>query len=209
VAGIGTAHWLVVGLGNPGPDYAGTRHNVGFSVVERLADEARGEFQPGPGRSRVARVRLTGVPVVLAEPLAFMNASGDPVAACLASLGLPVERLLVVHDDLDLTLGRIKVVAEAGTGGHRGVAGIQAVLGTSGFPRIRVGIGRPGETEDAALRVLSAFTEAEAPVAAEALGRAAAAARSVVADGPAAAMNRFNTRAARAPEPPGDVPERR
>jgi PTH1 family peptidyl-tRNA hydrolase len=209
VAGIGTAHWLVVGLGNPGPDYVGTRHNVGFAVVERLADEARGAFQSGPGRSRIARVRVTGVPVVLAEPLAFMNASGEPVAACLTALRLPAERLLVVHDDLDLPLGRIKVVAEAGAGGHRGVADIQAVLATSVFPRIRVGIGRPGEREDAALRVLSAFTEAEAPVAAEALGRAVAAARSVVVEGPAAAMNRFNTRAARAQEPPGDVPERR
>jgi PTH1 family peptidyl-tRNA hydrolase len=209
VAGIGTAHWLVAGLGNPGPEYGGTRHNVGFAVVERLAEEARGAFQPGPGRSRVARVRLTGVPAVLVEPLGFMNASGQPVAACLALLGLPADRLLVVHDDLDLALGRIKVVAEAGAGGHRGVADIQAVLGTSLFPRLRVGIGRPGELEDAAERVLSAFTEAEVPVVTEAVTRAAAAARCVVVEGPAAAMNRFNVRAARAQAGPGDVPERR
>jgi PTH1 family peptidyl-tRNA hydrolase len=138
-----------------------------------------------------------------------MNLSGEPVGACLAALGLPPERLLVVHDDLDLPLGRLKVVAEAGAAGHRGVVSIQAVLGTAAFPRVRVGIGRPGETQDAAEHVLSAFTEAEAPVVAEAVARAADAVRSVVLQGPAAAMNRFNTRAARSLDRSGESPERR
>jgi PTH1 family peptidyl-tRNA hydrolase len=209
VAAIPAAHWLVAGLGNPGPEYAGTRHNVGFSVVERLAEESRAAFRAGPGRARVAPVRLAGTPVLLLEPLAFMNLSGEPVVACLSALRLPAERLLVVHDDLDLPLGRVKVVAEAGAAGHRGVASIQAILGTTAFPRIRIGIGRPEESEDAADRVLSPFTEAEGPIVAEALGRAAAAVRSLIAEGAATAMNRFNTRAAPDAGRSGDAPERR
>jgi len=195
-----TAHWLVAGLGNPGPEYAGTRHNVGFAVVERLAVAGRAAFRPGRGLSRVAPVRLGGVPVLLVEPQAYMNLSGEPVAACLTALGLPPARLLVVHDDLDLPLGRLKVVAEAGPGGHRGVTSIQARLGTAAFPRVRVGIGRPGEAQDAAEHVLSSFTDAEAPLLDTVLDQAVAAVRSVIAEGPAGAMNRFNRRAAGAAE---------
>jgi PTH1 family peptidyl-tRNA hydrolase len=209
VAGLPGAQWLVAGLGNPGAEYAGTRHNVGFAVVERLAEQARAPFLPGPARSRVARVRLAGSSVLLVQPLAFMNASGEPVAACLSALRLPAERLVVVHDDLDLPLGRLKVVAEAGAGGHRGVASIQARLGTAAFPRVRIGIGRPGESEDAADRVLSPFSDEEAPVAAEAVDRAAVAVRSVILHGPAAAMNRFNARNAPAHEGSADPSERR
>ncbi len=209
MAAIPAAHWLVAGLGNPGPEYAGTRHNVGFSVVERLAAESCTTFRPGPARGRAAAIRLAGVPVLLLEPLAFMNLSGEPVAACLRALRLPVERLLVVHDDMDLPLGRMKIVAEAGAAGHRGVASIQAALGTTAFPRIRIGIGRPGESEDAADRVLSPFTETEVAVVAEVVDRAAAAVRSLIAEGTAAAMNRFNTRTAPVAGRSGESSERR
>ncbi|MFB3816959.1 MAG: aminoacyl-tRNA hydrolase [Candidatus Methylomirabilales bacterium] len=209
MAGLPKADWLVAGLGNPGPEYAGTRHNVGFAVVEGLAGAARAAFSSGPRRSRVALARLGGASVLLVEPLAFMNLSGEPVGACLAALGLPPDRLLVVHDDLDLPLGRLKVVAEAGAAGHRGVASIQEAIGTAAFPRVRVGIGRPGEAQDAAEHVLSAFTEAEGPLVAEAVARAADAVRSVILQGPAAAMNRFNTRAARSLDRSGESPERR
>ena len=193
---LAEAHWLVAGLGNPGEAYAGTRHNVGFAVVERLAAEGRALFRPGPQRSRVAPVRFGNTAVLLVEPLAFMNLSGEPVAACLTALGLPPERLLVIHDDLDLPLGRLRIVGEAGPGGHRGVSSIQACIGTPAFPRVRIGIGRPGEAEDAAERVLSAFTTAEAPLAAEAVERAGTAVRTLVVEGLAPAMNRFNVRRA-------------
>jgi len=206
VAALAEAHWLVAGLGNPGEEYAGTRHNVGFAVVERLAAGGRAVFRPGPGRSRVAGIRFGNTPVLLLEPLAFMNLSGEPVAACLAALRLPAERLVVVHDDLDLPLGRLRIVGEAGAGGHRGVGSIQVCLGTPAFPRVRIGIGRPGESEDAAERVLSAFTAPEAPLAADAIERAAAAVRSLVADGLTSAMNRFNVRRA---DPGPDALERR
>jgi len=203
------AHWLVAGLGNPGPEYAGTRHNVGFAVVEALAGAARSSFRPGPKCSRVVPVRLAGVPVLLLQPLTYMNLSGEPVAACLSALRLPADRLMVVHDDLDLALGRLKVVAEAGPGGHRGVASIQAALGTQGFPRVRVGIGRPGETQDAAEHVLAPFTQDEVPLVGAAVSRAADAVRCLVAQGLAVAMNRFNTRAAQSPDRSGESPERR
>jgi peptidyl-tRNA hydrolase, PTH1 family len=196
VRALAEAHWLVAGLGNPGEAYVGTRHNVGFAVVERLAAEGSVAFRSGPHRSRVALVRFGGTPVLLVEPLAFMNLSGEPVAACLTALRLPAERLVVVHDDLDLPLGRLRMVGEAGSGGHRGVTSIQGCLGTSAFPRVRIGIGRPGDAEEAAERVLSAFTAAEVPAAIEVIERAAAAVRSLVLEGLPSAMNRFNVRRA-------------
>lgn len=203
---VAEAHWLVAGLGNPGEAYTETRHNVGFAVVERLAAESRAVFRSGLQRSRVAFIRFGNTPVLLVEPLTFMNLSGEPVAAYLAALGLPGTRLVVVHDDMDLPLGRLRIVGEAGAGGHRGVASVQVCLGSPAFPRVRIGIGRPGEAEDAAERVLSAFTAAEAVLAAEAIERAGAAVRSLVLEGLAAAMNRFNVRR---PGPGLDPLERR
>ena len=128
--------WVVAGLGNPGAEYAGTRHNLGFIVVERLA--AGAEFTPGRFQADTARILVDGVPVLLLKPQTYMNRSGDAVAGWLESLGLAPARLIVVHDDLDLAAGRIRVVAEAGPGGHRGVASIQERLGSIGFPSSRV-----------------------------------------------------------------------
>lgn len=191
---IEDARWLVAGLGNPGPAYARTRHNVGFAVVERLAAEAAAGFAPGPCEARLAAISISSAPVLLLEPQTFMNRSGAAVAGWLARLGLPPARLIVVHDDLDLPVGRLRVVASAGPGGHRGVASIQEALGTAEFPRVRVGIGRPATGEDAAGRVLDRVPPEESAVLAEAVARAADAVRSVILDGPGPAMNRYNVR---------------
>jgi PTH1 family peptidyl-tRNA hydrolase len=123
-----------------------------------------------------------------------MNLSGPPVAAWLQTLGLPAARLVVIHDDLDLPLGRLRVSARAGPGGHRGVASIQTALGTQAFPRVRVGIGRPREGQEAVDRVLEAFAPEELPLVGVVIDRAAEAVRTLIADGLPSAMNRYNVR---------------
>lgn len=188
------AVWLVVGLGNPGPAYAETRHNVGFAVLDRLAARHGGKYSADRSPASWARVRIAGLPVVLLKPLAFMNASGSPVAVWRSRLDLPSAQVLLIHDDLDLACGRMRIVRRAGDGGHRGVASVHAALGTTDLPRVRVGIGRPAGTEEVVDRVLSGFDASEAGIMAEALDRAAEAVETIVGDGPVAAMNRFNVR---------------
>lgn len=186
--------WLVAGLGNPGRAYARTRHNIGFLVVERLAAEAGLAFTPDRFEAHAAAGELGTVPVFLIKPQAFMNRSGVVVAAWLDVLGLPPERLVVAHDDLDLPLGRIRVVGAAGPGGHGGVVSIQEMLGTQSIPRVRVGIGRPREGEDAAERVLDEFAPAELPLVGHLVDRAAWAVRTLICEGLPAAMDRYNVR---------------
>jgi len=187
---------LIVGLGNPGADYAATRHNVGFRLVERLA-ERRGASL-GVDRdlaSRIARVELAAVPCVLLEPQTFMNRSGQSVGAALARWpGLVPERdLVVVYDDLDLPPGRIRIRPGGSAGGHRGMADIARVLGTTAIPRLRFGIGHPGATTAVADWVLEPFsTEDEAGLLPGAIDRAADAIECLVADGMAVAMGRYN-----------------
>ncbi len=188
------ASWLVVGLGNPGSEYAGTRHNLGFAVVERLAAENGGAFRSRDFECEAAVVRLAGKRLLLIKPQSFMNRSGAAVAAWLERIGLTATELLVVHDDLDLPLGRIRIVAAGGAGGHRGICSIQEQLGTKAFPRIRVGIGRPQPGERAADRVLGRFSTDEAALAAAVVERCAAALECLVREGIGSAMNRYNSR---------------
>lgn len=186
--------WLVVGLGNPGTEYAQTRHSVGFQVVDRLAAEAGVHFRLSRFQAQAARAEISGTPTFLLKPQAFMNRSGRSVAAWLEAVGLPPVRLVVVHDELDLPLGRLRVVRSAGPGGHRGVASVQESLATRNFPRVRVGIGRPREGQAAADRVLGEFEPEELPLVAEMVERAAAAVRTLIRDGLTSAMNRYNLR---------------
>jgi PTH1 family peptidyl-tRNA hydrolase len=186
---------LVVGLGNPGPEYAETRHNAGLRIVERLAErhsialkrELRLEARLGEGEVR-------GVHVALLAPLAFMNASGRAVLAALAALPAldPAQDLLVVYDDLDLPFGRLRIRPGGGAGGHRGLADVQERLGRSDFPRLRFGIGRPASGEDPIDYVLAPFGAAETAVLAERLAAAAEALETALAEGVAAAMERYN-----------------
>jgi len=185
---------LIVGLGNPGPRYARTRHNAGFRVLDAVAARARA----GPPESRVAgrvvECSLAGEPVGLLVPETWMNRSGEAVAQALAALPVadPAADLLVVFDDADLPLGRLRLRARGSSGGHNGLADVLERLATDAVPRLRFGIGRseaPRETVD---WVLEPFAAAEEALLAQALPRAADAVACFVAEGIAPAMNRFN-----------------
>jgi PTH1 family peptidyl-tRNA hydrolase len=190
---------LVVGLGNPGARYAATRHNVGFRVVERLAARHGAVFEASEALSgRVARRVVGGLDCALLEPTTFMNRSGDSVAAALACWpGLVPERdLLVVYDDLDLPLGRLRLRPGGSAGGHRGIADIARALATNAIPRLRFGIGHPGSAAAVVDWVLEPFSaEEETERLPAAIDRAADAVVCVLADGLATAMDRFNAAA--------------
>ncbi len=152
--------WLVVGLGNPGAEYRGTRHNVGFEVVERLAKIAGVKLDRGRQRAMVAQATLGGHGVLLVKPLTYMNLSGQAVAPLAKQAGIKPERVLVIADDLDLPLGKLRYRAEGSAGGHNGHKSLIQSLGTQAYPRIKIGIGRGEETID---HVLSTFTQNERP----------------------------------------------
>lgn len=184
---------LVVGLGNPGPDYAETRHNVGFRVVELLAARAGGgRFAKHRTNADVLEGRLAGRRVVLAKPRTFMNLSGGPVAALLRYYSVPVEDLVVVHDELDLGFGVVRLKRGGGEGGHNGLRSVSKSIGSRDFLRVRFGIGRPPGRQDPADFVLKRFTSAEAKELDLAVDLAADAAEALLADGLEAAQNRFH-----------------
>jgi len=184
---------LIVGLGNPGKEYAAHRHNVGFQVVEALAQAHGLSFSRSKSmRAQVAAGRIAGVPVVLAKPQTFMNLSGRAVGRLARAHDVPPERLLVVYDDLDLPLGRLRLRPEGGSGGHKGMRSIIDALGTQDFARLRVGIDRPALSMDPADYVLLPFGQQEKALAAEVVQRAAAAVECWLAEGLTAAMDRFN-----------------
>ena len=157
--------WLVVGLGNPGSSYAGNRHNVGFMVVDLLADRAGGSFRPHKsGRAYVLETRFgepPGVRVVLARPRSYMNESGGPVAALLDYYGIAPDHLVVVHDEIDIPYGTMRAKYGGGDSGHNGLRSIRKSLGTGDYYRIRFGVGRPPGHRDPAEHVLRDFTPAE------------------------------------------------
>ncbi|TDQ54862.1 peptidyl-tRNA hydrolase [Actinorugispora endophytica] len=153
--------WLVVGLGNPGPKYAGNRHNVGFMVVDALAAQAGERWKAHKAHAEVVETRVEGVPVVLAKPRSFMNLSGGPVANLCAFYKVPVERVVVVHDELDIPFGALKLKRGGGSGGHNGLRSVTASLDGPGYVRVRVGIGRPPGRMDAAAFVLKDFSSVE------------------------------------------------
>lgn len=184
---------IIAGLGNPGPQYELTRHNVGFLVVDALADRHGLRFGPQKFGALTARGRVGGEEVLLAKPLTFMNLSGRSLAALLAFHKLAPDGLLVVHDDLDLAFGRLQIRERGGDGGHYGLRSIIAELGDPGFLRLRVGIGRPADhRQDPADYVLSPFGPDEVAALGPVIDRAAEAIETLLRDGVARAMNRFN-----------------
>ncbi len=163
-----TGPWLVVGLGNPGPRYAGNRHNVGAMVVEELARRSGDTLRTHKARATAAQVRLGtgpgGVPgpsAVVAVPTCYMNESGGPVKALLSFFSVPAERLVVVHDELDIDAGSVRLKRGGGEGGHNGLRSISSSLGTKDYHRVRVGIGRPPGRMDPADFVLRDFSPTE------------------------------------------------
>jgi PTH1 family peptidyl-tRNA hydrolase len=181
---------LVVGLGNPGEKYRFTRHNVGFMVVDRLSSAVGAPVTGKRGFSLVGEGFLGGEKVVLAKPQTYMNLSGMAVSGLIRYYRAAPADLLVVCDDLDLPFGRIRLRAKGGSGGHRGLESIIAALGSSDFPRLRVGIGKAGEAAD---HVLGQFPAADEPALAEILEAAAAAVTVTCLEGLERAMNRFNS----------------
>ncbi len=181
---------IVVGLGNPGPEYAATRHNVGFRCIAVLAERSGIRLNDKRRHATLGRGTLAGVQVVLATPRTFMNASGLAARYLLDRFGTRPDRMLVVVDDLDLPVGRIRLRASGGSGGHRGLSSINAEAGTEDYPRLRIGIGRPAG--DAVTHVLSTFTPAEEDALAEVLEQAAEVVEAWAGHGVEYAMNRFN-----------------
>lgn len=190
---------LVVGLGNPGRDYAGTRHNIGFAVLERLAAKYEGSFKrKWRFAAEVAEIALDdGGKLVLAKPQTYMNRSGVAVAGMLQWLKIAPAELLVVVDDADLPLGQLRLRESGGSGGHNGLRSIiDALGGSEEFARVRVGIGRRGAAgEDITGHVLGRFAAVEREEAAAAAEEAAEAVACCVKEGLTKAMNRFNRRA--------------
>ncbi|TFC96583.1 aminoacyl-tRNA hydrolase [Cryobacterium sinapicolor] len=186
--------WLVVGLGNPGPDYAGNRHNVGHMVAAVLADRLSANFKNHKTNSSVAEGRSFpgGPKLVLAKPNTYMNVSGGPVAALLRFYSLEPARLIVIHDDLDLPFDTMKIKVGGGHGGHNGLRDIIAAAGTNEFTRIRVGIGRPPGRQPAADFVLHDFTSTERSALPNLLTDAADAIELIAAEGVTAAQQKFH-----------------
>jgi peptidyl-tRNA hydrolase, PTH1 family len=187
--------WLVVGLGNPGAQYAGNRHNVGQMVADELAARVGATFKSHKTPSRVAEGFLgPGRPkLVLAKPNGYMNTSGGPVAALLKFYSLGVDRLIVVHDELDVPFDTVRLKRGGGHGGHNGLRDIQKAAGSPEFTRVRVGIGRPPGRMDAADYVLRDFAGAERAALPNLLSDAADAVESIVSDGLVAAQQRFHS----------------
>lgn len=184
--------YLIVGLGNPGSDYRDTRHNIGFRVLSRLAEDQGVRFSRFHAKSMVTQANLDGVDLVLAKPHTFMNLSGQAVSSLIRFYKIPLERLLIIHDDLDLPFGTIRIRPGGGAGGHKGLISIIQHLGGQQFPRLRMGIGKPPGRMDAADYVLMKFLDDEKQALPEFIGKAIKACRTFVLQGIVSAMNQCN-----------------
>jgi peptidyl-tRNA hydrolase, PTH1 family len=181
----------IVGLGNPGPPYHGTRHNVGFAVVDELARRAGAAFESAPADALVAKWRVGGEAVLLVKPLTFMNNSGQAVGELARYFKVDARDLLVIVDEVQLPLGRLRARARGSAGGHNGLKSVIAHLGDQ-FGRLRLGVGRGDERRDLADHVLARFDKDEAAEAERMIARAADAAGTFIASGIAAVMNEYN-----------------
>ncbi len=183
---------IIVGLGNPGRKYERTRHNAGFMAVDELAKGLHVGITQEKHHALIGRARMDSEEIVLAKPQTYMNESGSAVGAILRGTYTAVSDLIVVHDELDLPIGSVRVKIGGGHGGHNGLRSIIEHAGSAEFVRVRIGIGRPAQDMDAAGYVLSVFSADERDAAAGAVARAADAAKAIVQEGPARAMNIFN-----------------
>jgi PTH1 family peptidyl-tRNA hydrolase len=194
--------WLVVGLGNPGRPYAGNRHNAGFMVVDLLMQELGAGSPRARFGAQLAETTVKRGKVIFCKPMEFMNASGFAVSRASAFWKVPPERTVVVHDDMDLAFGRLKLAEGGGAGGHNGLRSLIAELGTEAFCRVRFGIGRPPPAWEGADYVLADFSLEERQALPNLLKEAAGATRTILEDGLVAAMNQFNKR--KKPEKPSE-----
>jgi PTH1 family peptidyl-tRNA hydrolase len=188
------ADLLVVGLGNPGSEFARTRHNAGADVVEILAKRHKGRLRKTKDRALVDDVRVDGKQMVLAVPLTYMNDSGIAVARLARRWDVDVDRIVIVHDELDLLPAVLRVKVGGGLAGHNGLRSIKQHLHSDEFLRVRIGVGKPPSKEQGADHVLSKASKREREEMAVTLEEAADAVEMILADGVDAAMNRYNTR---------------
>jgi PTH1 family peptidyl-tRNA hydrolase len=184
--------WLVVGLGNPGPSYAGNRHNAGFMVLDVLAGRAGGRFKAHRSRADVLEGRLAGVRAVLAKPRTYMNESGGPVKGLRDFYKVPTERLIVVHDELDIPYGAVRLKRGGGDNGHNGLRSITKSLGDKEYLRVRFGVGRPPGRMDPAAFVLKDFSATERKVLELEVDRAADAVEALLTGSLESAQNLFH-----------------
>lgn len=190
---------LIVGLGNPGRGYARNRHNIGFMCLGDFARKQGIRFDRKRGKARTGIGEVAGEGVILARPQTFMNLSGESVSRLVSGFDIALDDLLVVHDDLDLSLGKIRLRRGGSSGGHKGVDSIISSLGSQDFPRLRVGIGRPASSENHSESgegiisyVLSDFTPVEKQIVAQVIPRVSEAMLYLLTDGLLPAMNRYN-----------------
>jgi peptidyl-tRNA hydrolase, PTH1 family len=186
--------WLVVGLGNPGPSYARTRHNIGHLVADELADRTSGKWkQHKQVRSEVIETRISGIRTVLAKPRSYMNESGGPVSGLLKFFKVEPAGLVVVHDELDIDFGVLRAKFGGGDNGHNGLKSLRKSLGTGEYYRVRFGVGRPPGRQSPADFVLNEFSSTERKDLPFAVDRTADAVESLLTDGLEATQGRYNS----------------
>ena len=183
---------LIVGLGNPGDEYVGTRHNIGFMVADLLADKNRISLNQSKFKAIIGRGKAGSQDLVVAKPQTYMNRSGESVSSLLLFYKLNLSDCIVICDDLELPTGKIRIREKGGHGGHNGLRSIFEQTGGNDFVRVRIGIGRPKNESQVSDYVLSHFSKVEKPLIEDAIERAAKAVETIIADGVESAMNRFN-----------------
>jgi PTH1 family peptidyl-tRNA hydrolase len=184
--------WLIAGLGNPGAEYAGNRHNAGYMVADLLAGRMGARFKRDRSGAAVATGRLAGLPVTLGKPMSYMNLSGRPVATLRDFYKIPADRVIIVHDDLDIPFGAIRLKLGGGDNGHNGLRSVTAALATRDYYRVRLGIGRPPGRMDPADFVLRDFAAAERRQLPGLIDRSGDAVEALLTGGLAAAQNEFH-----------------
>jgi peptidyl-tRNA hydrolase, PTH1 family len=184
--------WLIAGLGNPGPEHAGNRHNLGFMVADLLASRMGAAFKRDRARVQAATGRLAAVPVLVVKPMSFMNLSGPPVASVSGYYKIPPDRTVIVHDELDLPFGVTRLKLGGGDNGHNGLRSVTRSLGTRDYFRVRVGVGRPPGRQDPIDFLLRDFNPTERKELPLIVDRAADAVQALLDHGLAAAQNEFN-----------------
>ncbi len=185
---------LVVGLGNPGNDYANTRHNAGFLVVDEMAAAWAISIHQKKFNVELGRGRVNGIETILVKPQAYMNKSGLPVRQVGDYFKIPYQDMLVIHDDIDLEFGRLKIKEKGGHGGHNGVRSLIDALGEDAFVRLRVGVGRSGNEGNVVNHVLGTFNQQERALLEKVIKRARDAVETILCEGAKEGMNRFNDR---------------
>ena len=183
--------FLIAGLGNPGEKYSKTRHNVGFSFIEELADEYNISLSKQKFSAEYGKGKIDGYDVLLVKPLSFMNLSGEPVQKITNFFNIQTENVIIVHDDLDIEIGRVKIKEKGGHGGHNGIRSLISHIGND-FTRVRIGIGRPDGKGDVSDFVLGKFKKSDKDLITDIITITKDAVVTIIKDGTANAMNRFN-----------------